>query len=115
MTPTLENITDEKWKQVEDFFYKRFEKVPDLQAMLYLIGINEYGQLPHMRFSKEQKQDLMHVAVCTLLIPYEYYILEGYDHQGWPHFLPLRPLEADDLDQQEELLKNAIYNYIQNQ
>ena len=45
---------------------ERFGKKPDLEAILFLIGMQEYGQLKD-KFTKEQKQDLMHVAVCLLL------------------------------------------------
>ncbi len=115
MTPSTEQLTDVQWNEVESFFKKRFDKTPDVQAMLYLIGINEYGHLPNKKFSKEQKQDLMHIAVCSLLLPYEYYMLEGYDEDGWPHFLPLKPMTVHTLEAQEELLKSAIYYYISNQ
>ncbi len=115
MTQVIEELGEKEWKLVEDFFEQKFDKVPDVQAMLFLIGINEYGHLPSRKFSKEQKQDLIHVAVCTLLEPYEYYMLEGYDDEGWPHFLPLKPMTVNTLDGQETLLKKAIHNYILNQ
>ncbi len=42
------------------------DKLPDLQSILFLIGIQELGFVQH-EFTKEEKQDLMHVAVCALL------------------------------------------------
>jgi len=45
---------------------ERFGKKPDMEAILFLIGIQEFGQLKE-KFTKEQKQDLMHVAVCSYL------------------------------------------------
>ncbi len=107
-------VIESEWEEVESYFEQRFGKVPDLQAMLYLIGINEYGHLPFVKYSKQQKQDLIHVAVCRLLEPYDYYMWERDDEEGWPHFLPLRRMDAHTLEDQEDLLKNAIINYIKN-
>ena len=46
-----------------------------MEAILFLIGIQEVGDF-RTKFTKEQKQDLMHVAVCSLLSPSGYYELE---------------------------------------
>ena len=40
----------------------------DVQAVLFLIGVNELG-IGYKDFSKAEKQDLLHVAICTLLEP----------------------------------------------
>ncbi|NCX96268.1 MAG: hypothetical protein EBX41_07620, partial [Chitinophagia bacterium] len=63
LTPNspLMDITTE-WKKVEDLLLTRFGKVPDMEGILYLIGINELGMMPAKKFTKEQKQDLMHIA-----------------------------------------------------
>jgi hypothetical protein len=102
----------ERWKRVEALLEERFEKVPDLQAVLFLIGINEYGHPPHRsKFSKEEKQDLMHVAVCTLLEPLGYFRFEGRDADGWPHWEALKAVETTGLNAQEDMLKIAIADY----
>ena len=36
----------------------------DVQSILFLIGVNELG-LGYKDFSKQEKTDLLHVAVCT--------------------------------------------------
>lgn len=41
--------------------------IPDLQAILFLVGIQELGRVPEGTFTKEEKRDLMHIAVCRLL------------------------------------------------
>ena len=57
-----------RWWKLEGKFYDKFGKKPDVEAILFLIGIQEIGNFSYEKiFSKEQKQDLMHVAVCTLL------------------------------------------------
>jgi hypothetical protein len=104
----------ERWIILEADLVERFGKKPNMEAILFLIGMNEYqGRIPKIKFSKEQKQDLMHVAVCTLLSRGGYYALEGYDEEGWPHFRELKPVETDQntLNAQDKLLKEYILDY----
>ena len=65
----------------------------------------------HEKFSKEQKQDLMHVATCRLLAPSGYYELEGVDEDGWPHYKQLKELPAMNLAEQENFLKDHVLLY----
>ncbi len=85
------------------------EKLPDLNAVLLLIGIRELGT-NETQFSKEEKQDLMHVAVCSLLED-DYYEFEGMDADGWPHWTPIRQVDVAGVDNQEKLLKEKIITY----
>ena len=82
----------------------------DLNAVLYLIGIQELG-LGAKNFSKEQKQDLMHIAICKVLSLAGFYELEGHDDDGWPHWKLLKKLPRFDLIEQEKLLKIQILEY----
>ena len=83
-----------------------------MEAVLFLIGLNETGFIPE-KITKEQKQDLMHVAVCTLLAQSGFYILEGKDEEGWPHFKQVKELPALDLYHQENFLKDHVLLYFQ--
>ncbi len=76
-----------RWWQLESSLLERFGKKPDMEAILFLIGVQETGNF-QKKFTKEQKQDLMHVAVCTLLSQSGYYEIEGHDDDCWPHFSP---------------------------
>ncbi len=87
----MENF-EQKWVDTETLLQERFGKVPDMEGILFLIGVNEFGDLPRKKFSKEQKQDLMHVAVCTLLSHLGYYSYAGRDEENWPHFIELAPM-----------------------
>lgn len=101
-----------RWQQVENLLRERFGKVPDMEAILFLIGVQELGQTGR-KFTKEQKQDLMHIAVCTLLSQSGYYKLEGTDADGWPHFSELKPVSGMDLEGQETFLKAHIIRYFE--
>lgn len=105
---------DFAWLQVRHLVKERFKRdsLPDLNAMLFLIGIQELGRWS-TRFSKEEKQDLMHIAVCRLLSYDGYYTFVGRDADGWPHWQKAKPLRAGDLQEQEEMLKKYIIMYFQ--
>lgn len=103
----------ERWKNVEALMLERFDKIPDLEGILYLIGINEVGVDPSAKFTKEQKQDLMHVAVCTLLAPKGYYEFTGRDGDGWPHFTALKMPDVPGMIGQEVLLKECVIEYFE--
>lgn len=102
---------DFKWLEVGHKIKDRFgrDKLPDMNAILFLIGIREVGQ--KRKFSKEEKQDLMHVAICRLLEPDEIYEYVGSDDDGWPHFEINRQLPTLSKAQQEDLLKKRIIEY----
>jgi hypothetical protein len=100
------------WPAVEALMLERFGKIPDMEGILFLIGINEYGKGPERRkFTKEQKQDLMHIAVCTLLTQLDYYRFAGEDADGWPHFEVVAPVPPMTMMEQESILKACIVHY----
>ena len=101
-----------RWWALEARLMERFGKKPDLEAVLFLIGVQEFGQLRN-KFSKEQKQDLMHVAVCSLLAQSGYYEIENYDDDGWPHFRQLKVLPVFNMIEQENFLKDHILLYFE--
>jgi hypothetical protein len=88
----------------------RQDGLPDLNTVLFLIGMQELGRW-QKKFSKEEKQDLMHIAVCRLLSYEEYYEFEGRDADGWPHWRQVRELNKNNLGQQERLLKILSVRY----
>ena len=101
-----------RWIQLESTLFERFGKRPDLDAILFLIGIQEFGQI-RTKFTKEEKQDLMHVAVCHLLSSSGYYALEGIDQDGWPHYRQLTALPELPLHEQENFIKDHVLLYFE--
>lgn len=102
-----------RWWELERKLMERFGKKPDVEAILFLIGLQEIG-LSQEKISKEQKQDLMHVAICTILSSSGYYIVEGNDQEGWPHFKQLKNLPIMNMIEQEAFLKDHILLYFDN-
>ena len=102
----------QRWWNLEAKLVERFGKKPDMEAISFLIGIQEFGEIRE-KFTKEQKQDLMHVAVCNLLSQSGYYELESVDADGWPHFRQLKPMPDMSMPEQENFLKDHILLYFE--
>jgi hypothetical protein len=101
-----------RWWTLEAKLVERFGKKPDLEAILFLIGMQETGFIKE-KITKEQKQDLMHIAICTVLTPGGYYELSHVDEDGWPHFKQLKPMPDMHPVEQENFLKDHILLYFQ--
>ena len=84
----------------------------DLDGLIFLIGVRELGQ-PYRKFKKDEKLDLMHIAICRLLQPYGYYKLQGLDEQGWPHYELVDELPFLKAGEQAVLMKKAIIKYFE--
>jgi hypothetical protein len=108
----IEDDLQQRWWNLEAKLAERFGKKPDLEAILFLIGMQETGFIQD-KISKEQKQDLMHVAVCTVLSASGFYLLEGKDEEGWPHFKQIKELPAGDFREQENFLKDHVLLYFE--
>ncbi len=86
------------------------DALPNMNAILLLIGVQELGQI-RTTFTKEEKQDLMHIAVCHLLSLEGYYSFAGRDIDGWPHYEQVRIHDTTGLKTQEDWLKRLIIRY----
>lgn len=105
--------TEKRWLRLlanlQDILGKRPK---DLNGVLFLIGVQELGSGPNS-FSKEEKEDLIHIATCKVLSLSGYYELEGLDHSGWPIWKLTKPIPHLDLMEQERLLKMNILDYFE--
>lgn len=104
---------DRSWHKLVTYLENSIGKKPkDLNAVLFIIGMQELGK-GAKRFSKEEKQDLMHIAICKVLSFSGYYELEGLDQEGWPHWRLIKKLPHFDLLEQEKLLKMHVLEYFE--
>lgn len=108
----VQDDLQERWWQLESKMLQRFGKKPDLDAILFLIGIQETGFI-QKKITKEQKEDLMHVAVCTVLTAGDFYQFDHFDADHWPHFKQTKELPKMGLKEQEDFLKDYILFYFQ--
>ncbi len=102
----------ERWGKLQEKLSQQFADgdLLNLDAIIYLIGVDELGQ-PHRKFKKDQKLDLMHIAICRLLEPYGYYEFDYFDEESWPHYKILESLPSLKAGEQTVLMKEAIVQY----
>ncbi len=108
-----ETPREQAWNELVAELNKSFDADLDLQGILFLIGVQELGK-GYKKFSKDQKLDVMHVAICTLLEPYGYYEYMGLDEDGWPHWKANSELPPLNPFQQTMLMKEAAIEYFKN-
>lgn len=107
-----DTVLKERWELLAVKLSKQFADgdVLELDAIIYLVGVQELGQY-EKKYKKDEKVNLMHIAICRLLEPYGYYEFDFFDDDGWPHYTikeELPPLKAGE---QTVLMKEAIVNY----
>lgn len=102
----------ERWNLVVTKLTAQFAEgdTLDLDSIIYLIGVQELGQI-HRNFKKDDKVNLMHIAICRLLEPYGYYEFDYFDDDGWPHYKFKEQLPTLKAGEQAVLMKEAIVNY----
>ncbi len=104
---------NKKFKELQQKLADDFDnEIPDIKVILFLIGVQELGKGPQ-KFSKRQKEELMHIANCRLFSELGFYELEGMDQDGWPHWKKVKAIPAYNLLEQEMLIKTLIVNYFQ--
>ena len=107
---------DFEWLRVRHFIQDQMAQtvLPDMNAILILVGMQEIGRVIPQP-TKEQKQDLMHVATCALLSLNGHYKLDAFDDEGWPHYRLLHRVEVQGEAAQEKMLKTLLVQYFREQ
>jgi len=102
----------ERWAVLVKKLSAQFADGDDLEldAIIYLVGVQELGQY-QKTYKKEEKLNLMHIAICRLLEPYGYYEFDYFDEEGWPHYTIKEELPALKAGEQSVLMKEAIVGY----
>ena len=101
---------EKQWQHTLKQISLQFGEDIDIKGVLFLIGVQELGK-GYKIYSKQQKTELMHVAVCALLEEYGYYTFLGKDEDGWPHWNSTEKLPLLKPMEQEKLIKQAIILY----
>lgn len=111
----MEVYNYEEWREVLSKFEEIVGKRPaDLNAVLFVIGVQELGQ-GAKNFTKEEKQDLMHIALCKLFSYSGHYQFIHYDQDGWPHYELLSEVPHGSLKEQASYIKKHIIYYFKEQ
>lgn len=107
-----QEVPDSKWKALINKIAEDFGGEPDLEGILFLVGVQELGK-GYRKYTKDQKMEVMHIAICALLEPYGYYEFEGMDQDGYPHWKLSESLPALKPGQQTILIKQALLDYFE--
>lgn len=101
-----------QWEQLTKKLSAQFADGDELEldAIIYLIGVQEKADV-HTKYKKDDKINLMHIAICRLLEPYGYYEFDFVDEEGWPHYKVLEQLPPLKAGEQSVLMKEAIVQY----
>lgn len=104
----------EKWEKTVEMISGKFSpgEDMDMDGIIFLIGVQELGQ-GFRKFRKDDKVNVMHIAICRLLEPYGYYEFEAYDEDGWPHYRKIENLPHLKAGHQTRLMKEAIIHYFE--
>jgi hypothetical protein len=102
---------DRRWLKLREQLKLTLGKKPaDINGILFLIGVQELGK-GQQNFSKEEKQDLIHIAICKCLSLSGYYELISIDEDGWPHWGEVKKPPYIDVLEQEKFLKMHVLEY----
>lgn len=107
-----DEILKKRWEGLMQKLSWRFGDGDQLEidAIIYLVGVQELGQL-HRKFKKDEKINLMHIAICRLLEPFGYYEFDYVDNDGWPHYKVVEKLPSLKAGEQSVLMKEALVQY----
>ncbi len=106
--------TKQSWENVQKDLSQKFGggETLDIDSIIYLIGIQELGQ-GYRKNSKEDKIDIMHIAICKLLEPFGFYEFDYFDEDRWPHYKVIDELPNLKPGEQSVLMKEAIVMYFE--
>ena len=102
---------DKKWSRLLEKLENQFNQEMTLKGILYLIGVQELN-LGVKQYEREDKINVLHVAICKILTPFGYYRFDKVDEDGWPHYVELKAVKNLSENQQELLMKEAVIKYL---
>ncbi|MGA0154653.1 MAG: hypothetical protein ACO3RO_05355 [Flavobacteriaceae bacterium] len=106
------NLLKDRYETLVNKLTEQFSDGETLEVdqILFIVGLQELGQL-HRKFSKDEKINVIHIAICRLLEPYGYYAFSHFDEDGWPHYNVIDQLPFLKAGEQSRLMKEALVQY----
>ncbi|MBW6483222.1 MAG: hypothetical protein K0B10_09180 [Vicingaceae bacterium] len=99
------------WEEAQLMVKERFGEKLDEQTILYIIGLQELKK-PYTNYTKEEKLDIIHIGICTVLSRYGYYQSIGLDDERWPHFKNSKKIPNEiEGKNQTTLIRRGIIDY----
>lgn len=110
-----ENFDKRNWALFKEDFKQRYEQHPSTLSALFLIGLEQLD-INVSSLTKEEKQDVIHIGLCTILEPEGIYKKKEIDKDGWPHFTATERASEINIEKQENYIRHLIlkhFNYEQ--
>lgn len=98
------------WDRLQEKLQERFGEKMDVDTILFVIGLQELSK-PFKKYKKDEKLEVMHIGICSLLEPFGFYEFEGRDKDGWPHWKLKENLPFLDAKQQNKFIIDSIIDY----
>jgi len=105
------DLLERRWDNLIDDMESRFGRKPDIEALLFLIGVQSVGRGYEPDLPKERKQSLIMEGSYLAFETLDVYARVGMERNGffiWEKIVDLPKLSVDD---QEKLLRIGILNY----
>ena len=102
---------DNSWEELLLKVSKKFNVLADFDFLLFLIGIQERGT-GYIKYSKDEKMDLINLARCVLFELKGFYKCTGNDDAGWPAFAVVNEIKDIPPSARERILKEAMMEYL---
>lgn len=105
------DLLERRWDSLVNSMESRFGRKPDIEALLFLIGIQSVGRGYEPDLPKERKQSLIMEGSYLAFETLDVYARVGMERNGfliWEKIVELPKLSVDD---QEKLLRIGILNY----
>ena len=106
----MDNNLERDWNKLLYKISEDFNVEADLNGTLLLIGIQERG-----KGFQEKYFDMLkaggNLATCTLLLKWNYYLLDGKDENDWPIFKKNKMVPPFSKEKEDLLLKSSIVEY----
>ncbi|HEY1039628.1 MAG TPA: hypothetical protein VGF30_09505 [Bacteroidia bacterium] len=106
----MQETKENDWNRLQNKLKEMYGEEIQIDGILFLIGVQELG-MGFKKFKKDEKVNVMHIAICTLLEPFGFYEFEGRDEDGWPHWKLKENIPPLDSKQQNKLMVGAIVDY----
>ncbi len=104
-----------RWAMLQRWTFNRFGREPDLEGILFLIGIQELGHGYLSDLDKARKEQLVLEGTYSALETLGYYERVGMENNGHWIWELRSPLPADlSPEAEERMLQRAVLRYFDN-
>jgi len=103
----------DKYTLICNFVHQQFKVEPTMEAILFLIGIQELG-VGLKDYDRDEKMNLIHLGTLCVLSQFGYYTkAKEPDRDNWPIYQQNYERELPVGEEQEQLIKNGIITYFE--